>query len=152
MASTFARLQIGHRLNKINRYCTMRSATPVVKLPRGSGGTNTHSYKWRTLTECMEFFFEEDFSAHAHNAWEDARAVREYTGSFAPGGRNMRDRVLIELDKAGAEWVVVAYLAGDARMIEICESGRSPHPITGSYITGIPVELIEKKLERNTSE
>lgn len=74
MASMFARLQIGHRLNKINRYCTMRSATPVVKLPRGSGGTNTHSYKWPTLTECMEFFFEEDFSAQAHNAWEDARA------------------------------------------------------------------------------
>ena len=60
----------------------------------------------------------------------------------------MRDRIFVEFDKAGAEWVVVAYLAGDARMIEICQSGRSPHPITGHYMTGAPIELIEKEARK----
>lgn len=57
----------------------------------------------------------------------------------------MKHRVLIELDKSGAEWVVVAYCSGDARMIDICERGVSPHPITGNLITGAPVELIMKE-------
>lgn len=54
----------------------------------------------------------------------------------------MKQRLLIEFDKAGAEWVVVAYLSGDGRMIDICERGVSPHPITGNLITGAPIELI----------
>lgn len=51
----------------------------------------------------------------------------------------------IEFDKSGAEWVVVAYLSEDARMIEVCEKGVSPHPITGNLITDVPIDLIEKE-------
>lgn len=57
---------------------------------------------------------------------------------------DMKERALIELDKSGAEWVVVAYCSGDARMIEICQAGKSPHPITGQLITGASLETIRK--------
>lgn len=53
--------------------------------------------------------------------------------------------ILMEFDKAGAEWVVVAYLCGDARMIDIIESGKSPHVETGYFITSVPHELIIKE-------
>lgn len=61
--------------------------------------------------------------------------------------------ILLEFDKAGAEWVVVAYLSGDARMLEIIETGRSPHVVTGSLISGAPEHLVElenKIVEHNT--
>lgn len=51
-------------------------------------------------------------------------------------------RLFIEFDKAGAEWVVVAYLSGDANMIKVVESGDSPHPKTGMLISGVPEKLI----------
>lgn len=53
--------------------------------------------------------------------------------------------ILMEFDKAGAEWVVVAYLCGDARMLDIIESGKSPHVETGHFITRVPRELIAKE-------
>lgn len=53
--------------------------------------------------------------------------------------------ILMEFDKAGAEWVVVAYLCGDARMLDIIESGKSPHVETGHFITRVPHELIVKE-------
>lgn len=53
--------------------------------------------------------------------------------------------ILMEFDKAGAEWVVVAYVSGDARMIDIVESGKSPHVETGHFITRVPHELIIKE-------
>lgn len=62
-------------------------------------------------------------------------------------------RCFIEFDKAGAEWIVVAYLSGDANMIAICESGESPHVHTGSLMTGVPKEIIlaeHKLLETST--
>ena len=74
MASVMARLQLGHRLNKLNRYCTMRSATPITKILRNPTGTNTHNFKWPSLTECMKFFFNEDFSGQAHDAMNDVTA------------------------------------------------------------------------------
>jgi DNA polymerase I-like protein with 3'-5' exonuclease and polymerase domains len=51
--------------------------------------------------------------------------------------------ILIELDLAGAEWVIVAYVSGDKNMIGVIESGKSPHIVTGSLITGVPEELVE---------
>lgn len=53
--------------------------------------------------------------------------------------------ILIEFDKAGAEWVLVAYLSGDARMLDVVQSGKSPHVVTGHLITGVPEALIEKE-------
>jgi DNA polymerase I-like protein with 3'-5' exonuclease and polymerase domains len=50
--------------------------------------------------------------------------------------------ILIEFDLAGAEWVVVAYLAGDKNMIEVVESGKSPHVVTGALISGASEEFV----------
>lgn len=53
--------------------------------------------------------------------------------------------MLIELDKAGAEWVITAYASGDARMIQVCEGADSPHVVTGHLISKAPKELIERE-------
>lgn len=53
--------------------------------------------------------------------------------------------MFVEFDLAGAEWVIVAYLADDANMISVVESGRSPHTATGSLISRVPEELVEKE-------
>lgn len=57
----------------------------------------------------------------------------------------MTEKLFIELDKAGAEWVVVAYVSGDERMIEVCESGEDPHLITGSLISKAPTDYIKEE-------
>lgn len=54
-------------------------------------------------------------------------------------------RIIVSFDEAGAEWVVVAYLAADERMIEVCESGKSPHVVTGALMTGLSEELVIKE-------
>jgi len=54
----------------------------------------------------------------------------------------MSRNFFINFDKAGAEWVVVAYLSGDANMISVVESGESPHVVTAHLATGIPKDLI----------
>lgn len=53
--------------------------------------------------------------------------------------------MLLEFDLAGAEWVVVAYLSGDANMLRIVEQGLSPHVETGKLISKAPEELILKE-------
>lgn len=57
----------------------------------------------------------------------------------------MSDYLLIEFDLAGAEWVVVAYLAGDQNMMEVVNSGRSPHVVTGALISGASEEFVEQE-------
>ena len=53
--------------------------------------------------------------------------------------------ILVELDKAGAEWVIVANLSGDENMLDVVRSGKSPHTRTGSLISGASEELVEKE-------
>lgn len=53
--------------------------------------------------------------------------------------------ILLDFDKAGAEWVIVAYLSGDARMIEVVESGKSPHVVTAMRMFGLSEEVIIKE-------
>lgn len=53
--------------------------------------------------------------------------------------------VFFYLDKKGAEWVVVAFLSGDSRMMEVCRSGENPHIITASHMFGLPPEVILKE-------
>jgi len=53
--------------------------------------------------------------------------------------------VLIELDKAGAEWVVVAYLANDANMIKVVEEGLDPHAYTAQLMFKQPIDLIKEE-------
>jgi len=63
--------------------------------------------------------------------------------------------VIIEVDKAQAEWVATAYVAGDARMIEACEADLDAHVHTANLMFGIPKELIFKEhevLETSTDE
>lgn len=40
----------------------------------------------------------------------------------------------IEFDKRQAEWVVVAYVSGDARMLHVIETKRDPHSYTGALM------------------
>jgi DNA polymerase I len=51
--------------------------------------------------------------------------------------------VLWEVDKRQAEWIVVAYLAGDANMLSVVESERDTHIHTASLMFGIEPEVIE---------
>lgn len=62
--------------------------------------------------------------------------------------------ILLEFDKAGAEWVVVAYLSGDPTMIDVVESGRSPHIVTAMRFTGLSEDVIlkEHKLVGNQTD
>lgn len=53
-----------------------------------------------------------------------------------------RRKMFVNFDKAGAEWVVVAYLSGDARMIDVVENNKSPHVVTGALISQAPEELV----------
>ena len=50
-----------------------------------------------------------------------------------------------EIDKAKAEWVVVAYLSGDSNMIKVVEEGLDPHIHTAHLMTGLPKDLIEEE-------
>lgn len=60
------------------------------------------------------------------------------------GAVNMSERrFFIELDKAGSEWVLVAYLSGDPNMLRVIEEGKSPHIVTGALLTGLPEEVVE---------
>lgn len=51
--------------------------------------------------------------------------------------------MLAEIDKAKAEWVVVAYLSGDPNMIKVIEEGLDPHVHTAHLMTDMPKEFIE---------
>lgn len=53
--------------------------------------------------------------------------------------------IFLNFDKAGAEWTVVAYLSGDARMLDVVQSGKSPHTVTGSLISGAPEDLVAQE-------
>lgn len=53
--------------------------------------------------------------------------------------------VFIEIDLAGAEWVVVAYLAQDPNMIRVVETGADPHVATAEMMFGVPAEVIVRE-------
>lgn len=57
------------------------------------------------------------------------------------------DYLMFEIDKAKAEWVVVAYLSGDPNMIRVIEEGLDPHIYTAHLMTGLPEELIAEENE-----
>jgi DNA polymerase-1 len=47
-----------------------------------------------------------------------------------------------EVDKRQAEWVVVAYLSGDANMLDVVEKGRDPHTHTAKLMFRCEEELV----------
>ena len=51
----------------------------------------------------------------------------------------------MSFDKSGSEWVLFAYIANEPRMIEIVEGEESPHTITGSYISSLTRDIVEKE-------
>lgn len=55
--------------------------------------------------------------------------------------------MLLNFDLAGAEWWVTAYLCRDEAMLDLARRNPrpSPHPITGSRMTGLSPELIVKE-------
>ena len=56
--------------------------------------------------------------------------------------------VLVELDKRQAEWVVVAYLANDANMIQAIQEGQDVHTHTAHLMFGLPPEIIDYERDR----
>jgi DNA polymerase family A len=55
--------------------------------------------------------------------------------------------ILFEFDLAGAEWVVVAYLCQDENMLGVVRSGKSPHVVTGSLISGATEDFVLRENE-----
>ena len=58
------------------------------------------------------------------------------------------DGIFLEIDKRQAEWVVVAYLAGDANMIKAIEEGLDVHLHTAGLMFGVEPDILalESKL------
>jgi len=55
------------------------------------------------------------------------------------------DCLFIDIDKAGAEWVVMAYITGDDAMISVIEQGLDPHVATAAKMFGFSPEQIEEE-------
>lgn len=53
------------------------------------------------------------------------------------------DRIIISMDKKQAEWVVVAYITGDAAMINAVETGVDVHAYTASEMFKIPFDIVK---------
>jgi len=51
----------------------------------------------------------------------------------------------IELDKRQAEWVVVAFLAQDANMLDVIQNGRDPHTHTAHLMFNVDPDLIKRE-------
>jgi len=62
--------------------------------------------------------------------------------------------MLINLDLAGAEWVVVAYLCRDEAMLDVVKSKKSPHVVTANRMFNVSEELIlqEEALNKKASD
>lgn len=50
----------------------------------------------------------------------------------------------VEIDKRQAEWVLVAYLTGDASMLSVVQQGKDPHAYTASLIFNLPEDIIKR--------
>lgn len=62
---------------------------------------------------------------------------------FLPdGGRKDRIYFLAEYDLAQAEWVVVAVVSGDERMMEVVSSGKDPHIATAVLTMHVPEHIV----------
>lgn len=56
-------------------FCTMKTATPICKIPKKDGKRSSVSFKWPKLEEAMLFFFDEKLEG-AHSAIVDIMATR----------------------------------------------------------------------------
>lgn len=53
--------------------------------------------------------------------------------------------MFIELDKKQSDWIITAYVSGDPLMIQVIENGEDPHAFTGSQISRLPIEAVQKE-------
>ena len=56
--------------------------------------------------------------------------------------------ILIEVDKVQAEWIAVAYISGDANMIEVVEKKMDAHVRTASLMFDIDMEEVTPELRK----
>ncbi len=82
-------------LNGLPTLCTMKTATPICKLPKGDG---RRDYKWPRLEEAMKFFFGEELVG-AHSAIVDITATRRIFHELIDLGAF--DEQFYELKKTG---------------------------------------------------
>lgn len=75
MLCQYSREKAPHRMAHMKKICTMRAATPVLKIPKPRGGSARDPYKWPTLTECYKHFFNGKTFDGAHNAMNDVLAM-----------------------------------------------------------------------------
>lgn len=50
--------------------------------------------------------------------------------------------IMIAADKKQAEWVVTAFMTGDAKMMDVVQTGKDAHAVSGSLICGLPLEYV----------
>lgn len=76
MMTAYRREGVPHRMEGIKRVCTMKAATPVLRLPKPEGWSSRpgDEFKWPKLAECYRHFFGMDFEG-AHNAMNDVMAM-----------------------------------------------------------------------------
>jgi DNA polymerase len=51
--------------------------------------------------------------------------------------------IYVELDGVQAEWVATAYIANEAKMMAVVESGKDPHAATAEMLTGLPIPFVK---------
>ena len=74
MLSAYHREEVPHRMEHLKEQCTMKAATPILKLPKPFKATKADPYKWPSLMECYKHFFNVEFEG-AHNAMNDVMAM-----------------------------------------------------------------------------
>ena len=69
-------------------YCTMKAATPILKLPKTNGKAG---FKWPKVKECLKFFFNEEEPEGAHDALVDTQSlIRIYRAIVERGSELQR--------------------------------------------------------------
>lgn len=68
----------------VPKFCTMKACTPIVK-KKSRRPQHAEDYKWPKLSECIEFFFQEELE-DAHQAIVDCRATARLLGHLVQEG------------------------------------------------------------------
>lgn len=117
--------------------------------------------KWRGLSKMMSSYYDINFDEDGRLRCSfNPRGTRfgrlSSSKTIFDTGMNMQNlptafkeflmpdpgHIFIEMDKRQAEWVVVAFVAGDANMIKVIKSGGDPHVHTASEMFGVPPEIV----------
>jgi DNA polymerase III subunit epsilon len=77
MEAAYARVEKPHRMDRLEKICAMKAATPLVKLPKPAGWKSApgDEFKWPKLSEAYAHFFDGATFDGAHNAMNDVVAM-----------------------------------------------------------------------------